>query len=167
MKEAPWVILWNERWNLFWRSGKVSGAQRLQVHTSYEQKQGDLFIYLFLKLIKIDMILKAQKPINYAVLKDNQSRHLLHTTNWDTVLKEMASKCKLIAFIDKNMCPLEDRPHSLPLLKVHEPRALWGHFSSWWGAHGSPNSLENKLWKLLSSLCGISSSNLSPKPQTE
>lgn len=58
------------------------------------------------------MILKAQKSINYAVLKDNQSRHLLHTTNWDTVLKEMTSKCKLIAFIDKNMCPLEDRPHS-------------------------------------------------------
>lgn len=24
----------------------------------------------------------------------------------------MTSKCKLIAFIDKNMCPLEDRPHS-------------------------------------------------------
>lgn len=132
-------------------------------HLVWTETRGFILFY-FLKLIKIDMILKAQKSINYAVLKDNQSRHLLHTTNWDIVLKEMTSKCKLIAFIDKNMCPLEDRPHSLPLLKVHEPRALWGHFSSWGGAHASPNSLENKSWKLLSSLCGIISSNLSPKP---
>lgn len=29
------------------KSGKVSGAQRLQVHTSYEQKQGDLFYFIF------------------------------------------------------------------------------------------------------------------------
>lgn len=73
-----------------------------------------------MKLIKIHLMLKLQKAINYAGFGDNQSRHLLHTTNSNTVLKKKRkSKCKLIAFIVRKRCPLKDKHYSLSHPEVH------------------------------------------------
>lgn len=69
------------------KSGKVSGARHLQVHTSYQQKEGAFF-----EVDQNAFDFEVQKAINYAAFRDNQFRHLPRTTNRNTVLKKKKLK---------------------------------------------------------------------------